>query len=125
MSALLAGLGQGWVRSGPEDAWRSEPGLVVSVGLSVDEAGHGKVRMEVRPMVGWAWYIAPILVPVLAVQAGSTLPMAFGVGLLVVGATRVFVARFVMRPRVVARRTSLQAEIAQAMAALGGTPSEA
>lgn len=118
---LLRHLGPGWERSGAEQAWRAEPGLNVGVALKIDEEGRATVRVEVRPVVGWAWYVGPILAPLLAVQLGMDTVRALLLGVLFLGVARVVVGRLVLRPRVVARRTRLQNEIAEAMAQLGGT----
>ncbi len=122
LDALLAGLGPGWVRTAPGEAWRSEPGLVAAVGLNVDAEGRAAVRIEVRPIVGWPWYAVPVVAPLVCVMAGMDFVRAAIVGGIFLVGVRVIVARLILRPTVVARRTSLQADVARAMAALGGAP---
>lgn len=118
-TALLAQLGGDWNIVSPNRAKRLEPGVELTLGMVVSEEGSGSVQMAVRPIVGWGWYVLPIVLPVVLVQGGLGVFPALGIGFAAAIATRFGIGRFVLRARVNHHQARLAAAVGAAMAELG------
>ncbi len=81
----------------------------------MDDAGVGKVRIEVYPVVGWGWYVPALLLPLLPLGYG--LPWYVAVAVAVLGAVGVRrLGRGVMRIRAQAHRSMLERSVGKALA---------
>ncbi|GDX81803.1 hypothetical protein LBMAG42_36140 [Deltaproteobacteria bacterium] len=120
-TALLAQLGGDWTPVAPNRAKRLEPGVELTLGMVVSEEGSGSVQMAVRPIVGWGWYVLPVVLPVGLVQGGLEMFPAFLIGFGAAIATRFGIGRFVLRARVNHHKARLAAAVGAAMAELGAS----
>ena len=93
-----------------------ERGLHLLIGVTVGEEGAGKLRIEVRPVVGWGWYVPVLLLPLIPLRYGmpwfAAAAVALGGGFLCRG-----IGRAVMRVRGEARKAQLQRALGRALEA--------
>lgn len=116
IARLAARVGGAWVPSGPGARSMEERGLHLLIGVTVGEEGAGKLRIEVRPVVGWGWYVPVLLLPLIPLRLGfpwyAAVAVALGGGFLCRG-----IGRAVMRVRGEARKAQLQRALGRALEA--------
>ena len=67
---LAARVGGAWAPAGPGARSMSERGLVLTLSVSMGEHAAGKVRIEVRPVVSFGWYVPVLLLPLIPLRYG-------------------------------------------------------
>lgn len=118
IARLAARVGGTWAPAGPGTRTMRERGLTLIIGVTIGEDGAGKLRIEVKPVVGWGWYVPVLLLPLIPLRLGWPWYAAVGVALAGAFLFR-FVGLIVMRVRGEVRKAQLQRALAKALEAEG------
>ena len=116
---LAARVGGAWKPAEAGARTMEERGLLITLHVAVDDDGAGKVRIEVRPVVGWGWYLPVVLLPLIPLRQGFLWPAAVLVAVLGGFAFR-WIGRTVMRVRAEVRKSQLERAVARALAEENG-----